>query len=355
MAAEDLDGLDAEYAAREGKPNGAATPPPMIGATTLKPRRTVWMWHPYLPAGMITILGAKGGSCKGLTCASLAATVTIGGMWPDGTGPARQGSVLWCEAEDPLPEVAVPRLIAAGADLSRVTFASRKAFADEPNLRGYLERTNTALIIQSPMVSFLQLGDITVELGVREVLERLQASIEGTDCALVGIAHSNKKADLAAIERILGAVAFTNFVRSVLLTAPESVEDRTYRLVHAKHNLSTKGDDLILRPVHVGEDYRDQYVKLEWSQPENGNADADAMFDRKKAGAKPSARNWLRSYLAEHGESLRDDVIIAGAKAGHTERALEAAIVRDQQFGAIPGRLQSRREHFPNRAWWSCT
>ena len=25
------------------------------------------MWYPRIPAGMITIIGAKGGSCKGLT------------------------------------------------------------------------------------------------------------------------------------------------------------------------------------------------------------------------------------------------------------------------------------------------
>jgi hypothetical protein len=340
--------VQAEYAAREGRPNGADDNP-MLPAGAFQPRRTTWMWFPYLPAGMISIIGAKGGSCKGLTCASLAATITTAGTWPDGSGPAPQGAVLWCEAEDPIPEVVLPRLIAAGADLSRITFASRAAFAAEQDLRGLIQRTGIKLIVQSPMVSFLKLSDIVSELGVREVLERCQASIDATGCALIGIAHSNKKADLAAIERILGAVAFTNFVRSVLLTAPEDPDEGTYRLVHAKHNLSTKGDDLIIRPTYVGDDpkHRDQYVKLEWSRPENGNADADAMFDRKKPGSKPSARQWLRTYLAEHGETLRDHVIIAGAQAGYSERSLERAIMHDPK-------LQSRRDHFPNQAWWNC-
>ena len=127
-------------------------------------------------------------------------------------------------------------------------------------------------------------------------------------------------------------------------------------MVHAKHNLSTKGDDLILRPVHVGEDYRDQYVKLGWSRPENGNIDAEALFDRQKANGHdktPSARDWLRQYLEEHGESPREVVVSAGEQAGHTEEALEKAMIRDQRFGAIPGRLQSRREFSPSRSWWS--
>ena len=39
--------------------------------------------------------------------------------------------------------------------------------------------------------------------------------------------------------------------------------------------ISTKADDLIIKPVYVGEDelHRDQFVKLTWSHPENGNAD----------------------------------------------------------------------------------
>lgn len=331
----------------KAKPNGPAPPLRWRAAAETKPKRTTWMWYPYLPGGVVSIIGAKGGSCKGLCCVHLAAAVTTGGPWPDGSGHAAQGSVLWCEAEDPLPEVVIPRLIAAGADLSQVFMLSRDEFA-ALNLRDAIKEKNFRLIVLSPMVSFLDLADLTRELDVRSVLERAQASIEGTDCVLLGIAHSNKKADLAAIERILGAVAFVNFVRSVLLTAPEKDDEGAYRLVHAKHNLSAKGDDLILRPVYVGEDpdRRDQFVRLSWSHPEDGNTDAAAVFDRKPAGNGPTAREWLRGYLREHGETKRDDVVIAGARAGFKEEALEKALSRD-------ARLKSRREHFPNIAWWS--
>jgi hypothetical protein len=333
---------------QQGAPE-QAPPPPMQSADGVKPRRPNWMWYPRIPAGMITIIGAKGGSCKGLTCTSITATVTTGGMWPDGAGPADKGSVLWCEAEDPLPEVVVPRLIAAGADLSRVTFASRDAFAAEKDLRKFIQANDIRIIIQSPMVSFLQLSDLSSELSVREVLERSQASIEGTPCALIGIAHSNKKADLAAIERILGAVAFTNFVRSVLLSAPENIEERTYRLVHAKHNLSPKADDLILRPIHVGEDYRDQYVKLEWSIPE-ANCDADAVFDRKKNAnghdGRMTAEQWLIAYLKRHGETLRMEVINEGEKAGYSEGALRKVQQRNP-------RIVSRQPEWHGPYMWS--
>ena len=253
--------------------------------------------------------------------------------------------MLWCETEDPLPEVVVPRLIAAGADRALVNIATREEFA-ALDLREYISRKGTRLLVMSPMISFLNLADINAELGVREVLERLQASIAGTGCSVVGIAHCNKKADLAAIERILGSVAFTNFVRSVLLITPESVEDRTHRLVHCKHNLSAKGDDLILRPVHVGEDYRDQFVKLEWSRPENGNVDAEAIFDRKKAAngkARQTAGNGCANTSRSTARPCREDVVIAGAQAGFKERTLEKAMTRDHRLCLAPRRLPWRR------------
>ena len=175
---------------------------------------------------------------------------------------------------------------------------------------------------------------------------RSQASIEGTPCALVGIAHSNKKADLAAIERILGAVAFTNFVRSVLLSAPENIEERTYRLVHAKHNLSTKADDLILHPVHVGEDYRDQFVKLDWSIPE-ANCDADGgLRPQKRAAPAQTPASGSSPICARHGESYRAQVIIDGEQAGHSESALTRAAYRSQS-------IMSRRDGYQGPYLWS--
>jgi putative DNA primase/helicase len=339
---------------RKPKPNGkdgsvnVSEPSPPPGPTSgseLDVKGTTWMWHPRLPANQITLLGGHGGSGKGLISASLAACLTKPKAWPDGS-PAGPGNVLWCETEDPLPEVVLPRIIAAGADRSRVWFADRACFA-ALDLRAYILANGIRLIVLSPCVSFLALTDINSELGVREVMEKLQAAIEGTGCAVLGICHLNKKADLAAVERLLGSVAFSNFVRCVLLVAPESVEDRTFRLVHAKHNLSWKADDLLFTPKHVGEDPRDQFVKLEWSKPDS-NVDASALFDRKKSNGhdRQSAGQWLTAYLTEHGESPREVVVFEAEAAGFKEDTLVKAMMRSNT-------LQSRREGFPSRSWWS--
>jgi AAA domain len=332
------------------KPNGAAGPPAFLDGGTIGAQTVTWLWYPRLPASQISLLGSPGGGGKGLNGAHYAACVTTGRAWPCGSDFAPLGNVLWCETEDPLAEVVVPRLIAADADRSRVQFASQDAFAAaQDGLRAYILERSVKLIVLSPLISFLKgLVDINGELGVREVLQRLQASIAGTGCAAVGLVHTNKKSDLRAVERLLGTVAFTNFVRSVLLVGRDKQEPDWFRLVHAKRNLSAKAPDLLYRPKHVGQDLRDQFVKLEWRLPEH-DVDPDSLFDRPKSNgssAGPSAGQWLVAYLQEHGESLRADVVNAAEKAGFSEDTIRKAHQRNP-------RMKSRQDGYHGPYVWS--
>src|SRR5262245_29258280 len=207
------------------------------------------------------------------------------------------GNVLWFEAEDRPSTTVVPRLIAAQADRDRI------AVEKEPQQfyglkRRTLREQGVKLIVLSPLFSFVQLRDINNELEVRSGLERLAAKIEDLQCAILAIMHPNKKIDLAAIERLLGSVAFGNFVRSVLLLSPEDTSSRTARLVHAKFNLSIKGDDLLFTKVNrrAGSHPRGQYIGVDWQRAKE-NIDAGEAFAR-RSGSK-SAALWLKGHLAD--------------------------------------------------------
>lgn len=336
---------------KPGEKTGNGGRPSFLSCNNIGATKVDWLWYPRLPANQISLLGSPGGGGKGLNGVHYAACVTTGRPWPCGSDLAPLGKVLWCEAEDPLPEVVVPRLIAAGADRDRIEFATRETFAAaQEALRTYILEQTVRLIVLSPLISFLKgLVDINGELGVRDILERLQATITGTGCAVLGLCHTNKKADLRAVERLLGTVAFTNFVRSVLLVGRDKEEPDWFRLVHAKHNLSTKARDLLYRPKHVGEDPRDQFVKLEWRQPDH-DVDPDCLFDRPRANgsssAGPSAGQWLVAYLEQHGESLRADVINAAEKEGFSESAIRQAHQRHP-------RMKSRQDGYHGPYMWS--
>ena len=182
-------------------------------------------------------------------------------------------------------------------------------------------------------MSFLNgLKDVIGELGVRKTLEALQEAIEGTRCATIGICHLNKKTDLAAVDRMLGSVAFVNFSRSALLVAKDQDNDGAVRLAHGKFNLSVKGPDLLFRPQHVGDDPTDQFVRIEWEQPDE-DVDPDRLFDRKKpeSEADRTARAWLVAYLEKFGETPSSVVIAAGEKEGFSAAAIDKARKREKR------------------------
>src|SRR5262249_5375397 len=138
--------------------------------------------------------------------------------------------------------------------------------------RSALRRAGVKLIVLSPLFSFLQLRQINDELEGRKGLEQLADKIDDLQCALLAIMHPNKKIDLAAIERLLGSVAFGNVVRSVVLLTPEDAD--VTRWVHEKYNLSRKGDDLLFSKVNRKSEThpRGQYIGIDWRQAKDNVA-----------------------------------------------------------------------------------
>ena len=78
-----------------------------------------WVWPGRIARAKLTLFAGAPGSGKTALAASIAATVTTGGAYPCREGRAPQGAVLLvCPDGD--PDVLIPRLRAAGADLGRV-------------------------------------------------------------------------------------------------------------------------------------------------------------------------------------------------------------------------------------------
>jgi AAA domain len=326
---------------------GEAQQPAGLQGASIAPKRTDWLWHPYFPAGEVSLLGGRGGVGKGQAIASLTARLTKGMFWPDGAETAEAGTVLWAEAEDSLEKTVIPRLIANGADRKQFLFYTEEDFRSL-DLGRAVRAHDARAVILSPIMSFLpKLKSHIDELAVRAELRKLRAAVDGSLCTLIGIAHLNKKTDLDAIERLLGSVAFANFVRSVVLLMTDKGRPDMCRWVHAKHNLSVRGADLLFRTVHIGEDPRDQFVKVEWEVSPD-SIDVDSCFDRKNAqqsDRKPSAGEWLIAYLEEHGRSLATEVIEAGLRARFPKDTITKAQYREQRIDFV-------KEGFPAQVWW---
>jgi hypothetical protein len=229
--------------------------------------------------------------------------------------------------------------MAAEADLKRITVINRDPEAFNALTRKDIGERKIRLIVLSPLLSYLDCN-FRDEIPVRQALEKMSSLVRGTRCTIVAILHPNKKVDLAAIERLLGTVAFANFVRTLILLRDEG--GGCARLVHAKHNLSIKGDDLLFVKINKQEPNRprQQYVGIEWEKADT-NIDPDEAF--KKAKADTSAVDWLLEYLRDGEWRDLKDIYAQGEKYGHTQDAIRQAKLRNRDIDhEIKGTRSSR-------------
>ena len=116
-------GLDADPARAPEPPDaGCSEPPPdcapPIGdpmapkrirvtmGSSVKPRPIAWLWPDWLAHGKLHLLAGRPGSLKTTTAMVLAAAVTVGGQWPDGSR-ARPGTVVIRSGEDAIDDTLV--------------------------------------------------------------------------------------------------------------------------------------------------------------------------------------------------------------------------------------------------------
>jgi putative DNA primase/helicase len=240
---------------RGHKEQPAETSPPtgptvvLLRASDVVPEAIRWLWPGWLPAGKLTILAGSPGTGKTTLALSLAAVVTQGTSWPDGTQGDSAANVLMWSSEDNPADTLVPRLIAAGADLSRVSFVCNVTTSDGeivpfdpardiPLLGERIEQMGGArLLIVDPIVSAVS-GDAHRVNDVRRDLQALVDMAGRHGCAVLSISHFAKGTKGSSpAERVIGSQAFVALARMVLVAAKDEAAERRI-LARAKSNIA---------------------------------------------------------------------------------------------------------------------
>ena len=233
-----------------------ATEVQLIQASLLKIVAVLWLWFGWLARGKFHVLAGTPGTGKTTIAMSVAATCTTNGRFPDGLA-CRGGNVLIWTGEDDPADTLAPRLLASGADLSRVFFI--QGTSENGKLRSFdpardihtLEQQakaigNIALMIVDPVVSAVA-GDGHKAGDVRRGLQPLVDLAAALDCAVVGITHFSKgTAGRDPLERVTGSQAFGALARVVIVAAKDgtdSGDDRPARrfVARAKSNIGPDG------------------------------------------------------------------------------------------------------------------
>jgi len=207
----------------------------IINAADVRIRPVQFLWRPWLPIGKVTILAGAPGQGKSQLTAYFAAHTTRGTFY--GSDVTNAGRALVMTAEDDAADTVVPRLLAAGADLSRVDFIVMrrtmpgglttdgliKLPGDTDTLHAQLEaHPDTNLAIFDPVASFVGRDHSTyVNQDVRDTLDPLVALAAHYRVAIVLVLHLNKSESKSWATKIGESHAFQAVARTVLALAPD--------------------------------------------------------------------------------------------------------------------------------------
>jgi RecA-family ATPase len=311
-------------------------PPPAVTSVRLsgvRARPLEWLWPGWLPLGKLCDLSGDPGLSKSTLLLDLAARVSTSGRMPDGS-QGQTGGVCIMSAEDGLEDTILPRLRAAGADLTKIGFF--EAYNGQPLvIPDHLERIEVRLrdyearlLIVDPLVAFL--AQARSDQEVRKGLHPLKLLAERLRCTVLWLRHLSKKSAAKAIYRGSGHISVIGAARSGLLVGEHPDDPARRVLAHAKSNLAPRQ-----RSVAYSVEYIEEHgaCRLRWGDACELTAD-DLVRDpvrpqeherREETQSKfRQACAFLQTVLAEGALPCRD-VKEAAAAACLSERTLERA------------------------------
>ncbi|OQW79308.1 MAG: hypothetical protein BVN35_02075 [Proteobacteria bacterium ST_bin11] len=214
-----------------------------------------WIINEWIPRGEVTAQVGLPGDGKSTWACAIAACVSRGeALLHPSIEPNKRGHVLIVSNEDGI-DTLTARLIAAGADMTRVHFLSTKegengespfAFSnarDLNRLEGFnlLNEDNIGLIIIDPIYLVVD-GDCSNNSKARKAYENLTKLAKQLDCGILGIAHTVKNpSGRDPLARIAGASALREVPRGIILSTiiknGPTQNGGTHVLVHAKNSL----------------------------------------------------------------------------------------------------------------------
>lgn len=333
----------------------------LIRASDVTPEAIAWLWNGWLAAGKMHVFGGAPGTGKTTISMGLAAIVTTGGRWPDGTRSIAGNVVIWSGEDDPA-DTLIPRLALSGADLSRVYFIAdiregneRRSFDPardmEPLRRKLAEIGGVKLLIVDPVVSAIA-GDSHKNAEVRRGLQPLVDLAGAMRCALLGITHFSKgTGGRDPVERLTGSLAFGALARVVLVAAKhqeEGDDGRTVRLFcRAKSNIGPDdgGFEYDLHQAELKTHPGIFASSVQWGEAVEGAArellaTADSTGDDGEGGTLVDAKRFLADLLADGPlatKTIKADADGAGYSWATIRRAQKALGVEPAKEGMKGG------------------
>ncbi len=230
--------------------------PDLIRLSDVQARAVSWLWEPFIPLGMLSMISGDPGSGKTFVAMSICADLTRGKL-RDGR-IVEPANVLYLSIENPIAETIRPRFDALGGDPARF-FALRGTqveidgeehkgsvtLSDVDMLDKAIAESGAKLVVIDPLQSYLGANvDLHRSNETRPVLDALSKLAEKHGCAILLLRHLSKQSGTKAIHRGLGSIDLTGAARSEMLVGSLPDDENTRAFCHIKSNIGRKGKTL---------------------------------------------------------------------------------------------------------------
>lgn len=301
-------------------------------ADQLKVPPMSWLWPGFVPRANLALLMGEPGVGKSQMAMDIAARLTRGAEWPDGTPGGKPGGVVFVETEDAIGDT-LARADAAEADRSRMIVSGDALDLSTPEGIAELDRKISGLpdlkaVVLSPFGMFF--GEIKSykDTDIRRLMVPLLAWAERRNVAILGVMHKGAGSKGRSAEDAAGPQAFGRRAR-VILAALIDQSDLAFKanpkkarriLVAAKSNNSKDDMELPYKIVSAGQASRIHW--LERNQTEDGqDLDTPIMDATILPMRRQTPEEWLRARLSE-GEVPASDIEREAKDAGISRTTL---------------------------------
>lgn len=213
-----------------------------------------WLWEDRIPLGEISVAEGHPANNKSTLLYDLAARLTQGNEMPcvpPRRGRKRQGGALFLIAEDSLSKTVRSRLLAAGADLSKVGVFEHIAIPNDIDMlriEKAVHEIDAKLIVLDTLNDFLNCN-VLGNQAVRKALEPLRELADRTNTAVVAIRHFVKSNSGHSLLRGGGSAGITAVVRSQLKVYKHPDDPHLRVLLQDKSNLGPLSAALLFEIV----------------------------------------------------------------------------------------------------------
>ena len=319
----------------------------LINMDTVEVEQIEWLLYPFIPYGKVTIIQGDPGEGKTTMVLQIIAKLTRGEtiLPADSTKDKRIDidsesdmvdaeniennaltqhleapvNVIYQTAEDGLGDTIKPRLLAAGADCTKVMViddSEQPLTMADVRLEEAIVQTKARMVVLDPIQGFLGSEvDMHRANEIRPLMKRIAVLAEKYHCAIILIGHMNKNSGEKSSYRGLGSIDFQAAARSVLVVG-RIKDDPTLRVVcPAKSSLAPEGGAIAFR--------LDPEQGFQWIGPYDISVD-ELLSGNSRGHKLREAQSFLKEVLVD-GPLPQTEIEKAAQQAGIRPKTLRNA------------------------------